>query len=112
MARGYEQARKIGTRRHVGRLAGNTHTLPQIPEEEEVAHVSKDVHPRVHPGPAQPMAAHGEDTPYGVADAARGITRQEPVSKARWLGLRPAGSPEPLSAKPCPRVPQVPASLG
>ena len=51
--------------------------LPQIPEQEEVPHVSKDVHARVHPGTAQPLAAHGEDASHGVADAARSVARQE-----------------------------------
>ena len=54
-------------------------TLPEIPEQEEVSHVSKDVHARVHPGTAQPLAAHGEDASHGVADAARSVARQEPM---------------------------------
>ena len=52
-------------------------TLSQVPEQEEVPHVSKDVHARVHPGTAQPLAAHGEDASHGVADAARSVARQE-----------------------------------
>ena len=54
-----------------------SHQLPQVPEQEEVPHVSKDVHARVHPGTAQPLAAHGEDASHGVADAARSVARQE-----------------------------------
>ena len=60
-------------------------TSPQIPEQEEVAHVSKDVHPSVHPGTAQPMAAHCEDAPDRVTDTARGVARQE-----QKHALRPA----------------------
>ena len=52
-------------------------SLSQVPEQEEVPHVSKDVHARVHPGTAQPLAAHGEDASHGVADAARSVARQE-----------------------------------
>ena len=52
-------------------------TLSQVPEQEEVPHVSKDMHARVHPGTAQPLAAHGEDASHGVADAARSVARQE-----------------------------------
>ena len=54
-----------------------SHELPQVAQQEEVPHVSKDVHARVHPGTAQPLAAHGEDAPHGVADAARSVARQE-----------------------------------
>ena len=54
-----------------------SHQLPQVPEQEEVPHVSKDVHARVHPGTAQPLAAHCEDASHGIADAARSVARQE-----------------------------------
>ena len=65
------------TRTECPRPTENSAPLPQVPQQEEVPHVSKDVHARVHPGTAQPLAAHGEDASHGVADAARSVARQE-----------------------------------
>ena len=88
--------RKRGTKKHglrartTKQTAKSATTLSQIPEQEEVPHVSKDVHARVHPGTAQPLAAHGEDASHGVADAARSVARQEqehalwPAAAGAW----------------------------